>query len=358
MEIAPLLQEWMKHKEEDASYSVKDFIIENYIEKQVAKSRSKEEAEREIDERLCAWEENMAGFERFVLNLPYSPELTEWQAAQMLNNVIEELDLDNEDAYRYLANVKKMIYDRMLLVLPKETASSCKENVKREYDAAWEKADGEVAKSEVDALFAETTFLMGYVGMHYEEETQSLLAQLALGQSQQEVGSLQGQAQSDLCFLVSYITMEVLEEDETHSLAEQQQFLNCAVPVYTRAQAYINEGENATHIMKMAQSYIGKISIQHNILVPADSGLLGLTVKVVWKLVVELLHWTVKVSVSLLSSLCERLSQMLPPEELPTKVWNWEQSQVREKVKVIEIEGEEEVEELGEIQEETGNGHG
>ena len=48
---------------------------------------------------------------------PDTAGMEEWQAAQMLENVMQELQLDRADACRYLANVKKMIYDNLLFAV-------------------------------------------------------------------------------------------------------------------------------------------------------------------------------------------------------------------------------------------------
>ena len=177
-EIGLFWREWFLEKQKDSQASPEDYLIRTYLEWHEKDPLGEAEKRARIKERIQTWKETRDGFLRMIDRYPDTAGMEEWQAAQMLENVMQELQLDRADACRYLANVKKMIYDNLLFAVGEPAASALRPDFEKSYEEAWQNADL-ADESALSLLFSETVSLMRYAGLSFEEDTQRILAELS-----------------------------------------------------------------------------------------------------------------------------------------------------------------------------------
>ena len=283
-EIGLFWREWFLEKQKDSQASPEDYLIRTYLEWHEKDPLGEAEKRARIKERIQTWKETRDGFLRMIDRYPDTAGMEEWQAAQMLENVMQELQLDRADACRYLANVKKMIYDNLLFAVGEPAASALRPDFEKSYEEAWQNADL-ADESALSLLFSETVSLMRYAGLSFEEDTQRILAETALGREQTLSGGGSGQAGRDICLLTDFLVSEmVLSEKGELSVKEQTALAKYAVPVYTAAVSCIDGGEKPGHILKQAQIYISRIFHGKGLSAAVCLAAVLLAVEIVWEL--------------------------------------------------------------------------
>ena len=91
-------REWFLEKQKDSQASPEDYLIRTYLEWHEKDPLGEEEKRAQIEERIQTWKETRDGFLRMIDRYPDTAGMEEWQAAQMLENVMQELQLDRADA--------------------------------------------------------------------------------------------------------------------------------------------------------------------------------------------------------------------------------------------------------------------
>lgn len=269
-DIGGIISEWLLRRQKRPEEWVGRFAWEKYAE-----SHSEEGAdarnfrsvqnirEREtlFYERARAWERNGEAFEKFAGNFQDIPETEPWQSAQMLDNVIAELEMEPEEQYRYLANVKMLLYYRAVRMLDEETGEILKASLEANYEKEWEDARNGIKENELQRMFAETVSLMKYAGIAYDDETRKVLADIGVGRDAEFGGEPAGEMKSDLCFLADFFVSEMVLADAEGQFTEEEQRLIAeqVIPVCVSSASMIREGGDAGHIMKLAQAYLGHI---------------------------------------------------------------------------------------------------
>ena len=124
--------------------------------------------------------------------------------------------------------------------------------------------------------------------------------------------------------MTNYLVSEMVLADEQspYTKEEQQAIVECAVPVYTTAQSYIQKGVDAEYIMKLAQSYIGKVFSSKNIKTAVGLAAVILAVKTVWSLAMLAVTGAIAVvGTSILWSLCKKLRESFSSSESTKSVY-------------------------------------
>lgn len=256
-EMGAFFSGWLETRRRDGNCTPEEYVISDYLSiygENAENEKRDAEKEKEIRDRIEAWKASETAFLEEISDAEYRPELQSWQAYEMLENVISELDLNVREEYEFLANVKKMLYDTLLPVLGKNYTEEIRAEVENAYQREWEKAQSGVDRIDVQKLFAETASLMQYVGVTYEEETQIVLSEIAMGK-ESLFKRRQGQADWDVRLFTNYLVSEMVLSDEKgqYTEDEKQILVRQVLPVYTAALSE-NNGENAHASQRMAQA--------------------------------------------------------------------------------------------------------
>ncbi|MDO4326469.1 MAG: hypothetical protein Q4E24_10635 [bacterium] len=256
-EMGAFFSGWLEARRRDGNCTPEEYVISDYLSiygENTENGKQDAEKEREIRDRIEAWKASETAFLEEISDAKYRPELQSWQAYEMLENVISELDLNVREEYEFLANVKKMLYDTLLPVLGTHYTKEIRAEVENTYQREWEKAQSGVDRIDVQKLFAETASFMQYVGVTYEEETQIVLSEIAMGK-ESLFKRQQGQADWDIRLFTNYLVSEMVLSDEKgqYTEDEKQILVRQVLPVYTAALSE-NNGEDAHTSQRMAQA--------------------------------------------------------------------------------------------------------
>ena len=88
-QVQDLVQAWT-----EADCSIEAFLEERYLALHSGGPAAPEEQRKQIRRRLDAWKRNIRRVEERAAELPEDPALKKWQAAEMLDGVIQELEME------------------------------------------------------------------------------------------------------------------------------------------------------------------------------------------------------------------------------------------------------------------------
>ncbi len=259
-EIGSVISEWMLQKQKDANRQVRDFAYGKYREAHPAQDGEARRQEELFARRADAWARNGQAFEEFAGSFQEIPAAEPWQGAQMLDNVIVELEMDREEQYRFLANVKMLIYDRATQLLDERAGGELRDVLEQNYEKEWEAAQKGIGENELQAMFAETVSLMGYAGIGYTDETRAILAKTGAGR-EARFASVAGEMKKDLQFLASFLVTEMAlrKSDGQFTPKEEEIIARQMAPVCVSCVSMAEEGGDVGLIMKKAQLYFGRL---------------------------------------------------------------------------------------------------
>lgn len=266
-DLGIVFNDWLVLRKDMPCYSIEDFVLEKYLEIHQEEPGGTQEKEAAFRKRAKAWKTNGQKFEKFAKGYPDTPQLEQWQAAEMLDNVITEIAMGRAEKYCYLSNVKLLCCYRLVRLLDRESKEKFKALIEEQYDREWEQAKCGVTESEIQDMFAETVSMMQYAGIDYNDETRRILADIGVGRSVEfEDGSL-GEAEQDICFLADFLVSEMVlsDTDEKYTEEEREEMAEQVVPVCVSSAFMIQNGSNPNHIMKLAQGYLGKLFSKKNL---------------------------------------------------------------------------------------------
>lgn len=286
-DIGSMISEWLLQRQENHEGRVEDFVWEKYMESHPEASSESSEKKTLFYERAKAWERNGQAFEKFAGKFQDVPETEPWQSTEMLDNVIAEFEMGPEEQYRYLANVKMLIYYRVIGLLDGETGERLKEILERNYEMEWENARNGIGENDLQKMFTETVSLMKYAGIAYSDETRKILAEVSIGRDAGFGGEVAGEMKRDLHFLTSFLVSEMALPDMEGAFTEEQQKLIAeqVVPVCVSSASMIQEGGDAGHVMKLVQAYLGRLFHNKNGKLLAELAVVFVAAKVVYFLI-------------------------------------------------------------------------
>ncbi len=323
VELGSLFHEWLTIKGYNQEISIEEFTFQKYLEFHKNDSIDIDKQRKLFFDRVKAWNTSKAEFESYVTKEeqihPILEPLQLWQATEMLNNVIEELDMEIEEQYRYLANVKLLIGYRLSQLFDNETSKEMLSLLESNYEREWKKANDTIADYELQDLFSETVAIMQYAGISYDDETREILAKIGFNYDVEFSITLHEKIEDDILFFTNFLLSEMVlkeefdsfNEDEKKILAEQ------VIPVCVSSIKMVENGNNAQHIEQLAMTYIGKILQKENLKLLKVAVILlfaskiittllkasfigvaiGITLKVVWNCVKEPLNLEEKIDV-------------------------------------------------------------
>lgn len=248
-QVQDLVQAWT-----EADCSIEAFLEERYLALHSGGPAAPEEQRKQIRRRLDAWKRNIRRVEERAAELPEDPALKKWQAAEMLDGVIQELEMEPAEEYRYLLNVFLLSGFRLAGQMPSPKAEAVREKLTEEYDLEWSRAET-ASEPERTERYARTVEMMQYAGIAYHDQTRQILAEIGAGKETQFPETSAADLET-LCLLASFLASERVLEEEG-SPEEQALLAEEAVPVYAAAEALTQEGRDPGTMEKLAYSLLG-----------------------------------------------------------------------------------------------------
>lgn len=279
-----ILNDWLIQKKNIPEYSVEEYALKKYLEIHKEDYKTQQEKEEFFYKCAKAWKSNGQKFEKFAGKFSNSPILEQWQAAQMLDNVIKELDMELVEQYRYLLNVKMIIYYKLINLIDKQSGETVKKVFENEYEMDWAKAENGIDESDIQDIFAQTVSLMCYAGIAYNDETRMILANIGVGQDVEFNFNLSSDADKDIQFLTNFIVSEMISDND-YNEEDKNILVKEVVPVCTSSVSMIEKGSNPDCIIKLMQSYLGKIIKKKNLIILAELVAIFAASKIVFLLI-------------------------------------------------------------------------
>ena len=109
MDLTALTQEWFTRKARSPGSEMKDFILEKHLERHKSDPKSPEEKADFMESLQKSWAEKTQEYDAALDAYPDDPTLEQWQAVEMLNNVMQEFAASPAERFRYLLNVKYLV---------------------------------------------------------------------------------------------------------------------------------------------------------------------------------------------------------------------------------------------------------
>ncbi len=353
VELGILFHEWLTIKGHNQEMSIEEFAFQKYLEFHKNDSINMDEQRKLFFDRVKVWNTSKAEFEAYVTKAeqihPTLEPLQLWQATEMLNTVIEELDMEIEEQYRYLANVKLLIGYRLFELFDNKTSKEMLSLLESNYENEWKKSNDTIADYELQDLFSETVAIMQYAGISYDDETREILAKIGFNYDVEFSVHVNEKIEDDIAFFTNFLLSEIVLNEEFDSFNEEEKriLVEQVVPVCVSSIKMVENGNNAQHIEQLAMSYIGKILQKKNlkilklavILLLASKiittllkasfiGLVvGVTLKVIWNYVKEPLNLEEKLDVDFI--------KFIKKKYLEKEKFEKEKKKVLEKIKDI-----------------------
>lgn len=265
-EIGAVLNEWLVYRREHPKARAEEFALHKYLEFHREEGGDEVEQSAIFYRRAAAWRQREREFTAFAGTAVLSEPLEPWQGAEMLDNVISELGMDDAEQYRYLLNVKLLSCYRFLRFIDGDSGERLKRMFDREYEAKWARADGPLTDGELQELFADAVSVMRYAGAGYDDETRRILAEIGVGRPAEFSGAARGEVDRDIRFLTNFLVSEMVLGDGTLGLTKEEEDLLAedVIPVCVSSAAMIGEGADAGTLMRQAQAYLGRILSNKN----------------------------------------------------------------------------------------------
>lgn len=263
--LGNLFSDWLRERRHEGS--VENFALKKYLEFHKDDSEEISAKTECFQRRTAAWKDNMQGFESFAKGYSVSSKSKQGQTAEMLDNVIAVYRMEQTEQYRFLSNVKMMVYYRLSKLLDDESGKQLKDVTEREYEAEWEKAENGITDNELQDMFAETVSLMRYAGIAYNDETRKVLADIGVGRDAEFKEGFPEEAEWDMRFLTNFLLSEMiaLDSEEKYTKEEQEIITEQVVPVCVSSAAMVQKGADANRVMKLAKSYLGQLLSNKNL---------------------------------------------------------------------------------------------
>ena len=181
MDLTALTQEWFTRKARSPGSEMKDFILEKHLERHKSDPKSPEEKADFMESLQKSWAEKTQEYDAALDAYPDDPTLEQWQAVEMLNNVMQEFAASPAERFRYLLNVKYLVSCQLAAGQSETEADALQSALQESYEAKWRTASN-ASEAELQELLSETVRLMQYAGVQYNRDTRRILAKIGAGQ--------------------------------------------------------------------------------------------------------------------------------------------------------------------------------
>lgn len=252
-----LLQAWR-----ETNIPIEEFLEKEYLDLHQEGLETTEGKRAVIRHRIDSWRRNIQKMDADAAEYPEELELKAWQASEMLDNVMRELEMTLAEEYRYQLNVQLLCSFRLYTHLPPAEAAAARKMLEAEYDAEWERAEY-ASESERTELYAKTVQIMQHAGITYEDDTRRILAEIGAGRQVQFPENSKEEREA-LYLLTSFLASEMLLEEtkmKENLSSENQTFLvEHAVSLYTAAVGLAQEGRDPGSMERLAQTALGEVA--------------------------------------------------------------------------------------------------
>ena len=350
MDLTALTQEWFTRKARSPGSEMKDFILEKHLERHKSDPKSPEEKADFMESLQKSWAEKTQEYDAALDAYPDDPTLEQWQAVEMLNNVMQEFAASPAERFRYLLNVKYLVSCQLAAGQSETEADALQSALQESYEAKWRTASN-ASEAELQELLSETVRLMQYAGVQYNRDTRRILAKIGAGQDAVFSTKPSRFLKEDLRLLANFLTAEaVLSSKDLPCTAQEREFLAAeAVPVCVASATAARGGANPDRTESLAQSLIGKLCTKQGAAVLAGTAAVLLAAKaVVFALEAAAAGAVVAISLKTLWRSCreqripltDAIREHLTPETARQKSPSWEEAPPAEETMEYDWEDE------------------
>mgnify|MGYP003303177313 CR=1 FL=1 len=285
LDIHDLQIKWLEKKLSDPEASITEFLRDKYLWYHCEEEGREEEKSQNFYSLLEQWELTDEKYQTILREYPDDLQLEQWQAAQMLDGVIDAFDMSLDEQYHYLLNVRLLCsYQLMGNNLSDYTA--LRKTVEQAYEKRWICDKNHITDYEIQELFSETVEIMRYTGLCYNDDTRYVLAQIGAGRNVDfsDISSIS--AQKDLQLIACFVVSEMVlgDESEQYSEEERKLLLNEVVPVCVSSVVGGADSENPVRTERLALSILAeKVSTKFPSILLTSATVL-LAAKVTWSL--------------------------------------------------------------------------
>jgi len=284
--LQEFLKEWWDLKISQPDYRIEEYLRQKYMELHEEDLGSQEERETAFDHLIRQWRE---GMERIVRESGrYSDQLNmeEWQASEMLDNVIHELEMPPAEQYRYLLNVKLLCCYKLSGRLDLEARGDVRKAFEQEYETEWERAD-DVNEAERSEMYAKTVHLMQIADITYSDDTRRILAKIGAGEDVSFPENEVGQEREELCLLADFCISQMVQGDakQQYTKEEKTVLTQRVVPVCTAAAILVSEGRSSDTMGRIVESSLGYVFEEKNLKLLLSVAVVSMAARLVLSLI-------------------------------------------------------------------------
>jgi len=276
--ISAIQQEWLARKAASPSSSMEDYLLDAYLDVHRDDPGTEAEKKEVFRRRLSQWKRRDQAYQTASGSCPDDPVLEEWQAGEMLNNVIEELEMEPQEEFRYLLNVKFL---SACQVTAGAGEDSLRAKLEREYNERWDASVRGVSEEDVQELYGEVVGLMRYTGLGYDDDTRRLLASIGAGKEAAFPAARSAMEEADQRLMADFFVSEmVLSDPDSPITPEEREVLACeAAPVCVAAAAEARRNRVPARSERLAQSFLAAVCTKKNAKILATAALVLVAAK-------------------------------------------------------------------------------
>lgn len=215
LNIPDLAQEWIDRKIDNPSLTIEQFLMKHYLICHQNDSGNEQEKSQTFHKRFESWKQTRDTCHQKMVKIN---SIEEWQASEMLSNVIQEYRMGPLEEYHYLLNVE-------LLCLRALTGRSDKyaeliRQAEQKYHDAWDQQY--ISKFELQELYRRILHFMQYAGIRYNDETRLILAKIGIAQDVNFEDIIAPAAMNDLEMLANFVVSEMILQDKDEELTPEE----------------------------------------------------------------------------------------------------------------------------------------
>lgn len=281
LDVSSLAYEWFHQAEK--YQSIETFLTQKYL--QIHGGTATENVEQEIIFRrqLSQWQKIDAEFGLDYKEYPKQAELTEWQAVEMLENVMRCFNMTQAQKWKYLLNVRLACDNQMADKL----CGFYRISLDQAYDDAIKSATQSIQEHQIEEMLAQTVAAMRRTRLAYDDETRAILANLNLNPDVPLPSGLSANTAKDIRLISNFVVAEMVQTDQEayFSPAERQLMVEQVVPTCVSATMVSNQENDDGRAIMLAQAKLGATAVGDSVKLMTMIGVTILAAKVALKIV-------------------------------------------------------------------------
>lgn len=253
LDAGSLAYEWF-HQSGNCQ-SIEMFLTQKYLQLHDGHAEEKSEHERDFKRQLAQWEEIDREFDADYQVYSGRAELTEWQAVEMLENVMQCFNMTDAQKWKYLSNVQlacdNQVADRL--------CETYRTSLDQAYDEAMKCANQPLDEQKMEEMLAQTVAAMRRTRLAYDDETRALLTELSLDPDAVLPDGLSAEGEREIRLITNFVVAGMVQSDKTVQLSSEEcrMMVEQVVPTCVSAAMIGSQERDAGRAMMLAQAKLG-----------------------------------------------------------------------------------------------------